>query len=173
MVIIRCYNRATILWHHFAASKRVSSTYSYFCSSFACSKLLLVRSYYSSPCYYRQPAYVYVAYYVRPDARNVARAVLTRAGSLSPRDQPVVVFPVLGIPASNTVTLIAGCPPKHKTSRLTAAVRRILINDAMTVSTKDGRLMVTLPRGIMTIQRKSNMGQNVIKYDCNDNDLIN
>lgn len=117
MVVIRCYNRATILWHHFAASKRVSSTYSYFCSSFA-SKLLLVQSYYSSSCYYRQLAYVYVAYYVRPDARNVARAVLTRAGSLSPRDQSVVVFPVLGIPASNTVTLIAGCPPKHKTSRL-------------------------------------------------------
>lgn len=84
---------------------------------------------------------------------------------LTPAIQPVVVFPVLGVPAPNVaMTLVAGCP-KHKMSRFTATVRRILINDAMTVSTKVGRLMVTLSHGVTTIRCKSNTAQNVIKSD--------
>jgi len=139
----------------FSASKRVSSTYSYLYLSFAYLQNF-VQSYYSSPCYYRQPAYMYVydivRYYVRPDASSAARAVLIRARL------PPISFPLRS----------AGCLSRSRSERrnprrgvsaetqnVTVAVRRILINDAMTVSTKTRRLMVTLSYRVTTIQCKS------------------
>lgn len=148
---------------------------SVFYLSFAYSQKF-VRSHYSSPYYYRQPASTHVCCVLC--TTGCKKCSTRRAHSctipFSPWFSRLLSFPFLAFSLQtppSVVTLVAGCP-KYKMSRFTAAVRRILINDAMTISTQVGRLMVTLSHGV-TSRCKSNMGQNVIEYDCNGNDLVN
>jgi len=145
----------------FSASKRVSSDVFLPLLNFCllaklCPKLLFKPLLLSTA-----GVYVRIRYYVRPDASSAARAVLTRARL------PPVSFPLRS----------AGCLSRSRSERrnprrgvsaetqnVTVAVRRILINDAMTVSTKTRRLMVTLSCRVTAIQCKSNTGQNILFY---------